>query len=203
MIDLGAALTAFALVLPVELPDKTFVASLVLATRYRPLPVWLGVVAAFAVQCAIAVAAGSLVTLLPRRPLLLVTAALFLLGAALLLRGAGGADAQEEAEEREYAGRGPRTATGTRAAAASFGVLFLAEWGDLSQLMTAGLVARTEEPASVFLGSWLALATVAALAVAVGRAVLRRVRLATVRRVGALVALVLGSVTLVEALRAG
>ena len=90
-----------------------------------------------------------------------------------------------------------------RAAAASFGVLFLAEWGDLSQLMTAGLVARTEEPASVFLGSWLALATVAALAVAVGRAVLRRVRLATVRRVGAFVALVLGSVTLVEALRAG
>ena len=37
-----AAVTAFALVVPVELPDKTFVATLVLSTRYRPGPVWSG-----------------------------------------------------------------------------------------------------------------------------------------------------------------
>ena len=41
--DLAVAATTFALIFPVELPDKTFVASLVLATRYRPLLVWVGV----------------------------------------------------------------------------------------------------------------------------------------------------------------
>src|SRR6266511_4180906 len=42
--------TAFLLVVPVELPDKTFVATLVLATRYRPGPVWIGVTLAFGIQ---------------------------------------------------------------------------------------------------------------------------------------------------------
>ena len=63
--DLAVAATAFALIFPVELPDKTFVASLVLATRYRPLPVWIGVSAAFFVQTVVAVTAGSLLSLLP------------------------------------------------------------------------------------------------------------------------------------------
>ncbi len=69
-------------------------------------------------------------------------------------------------------------------------MLFLAEWGDLSQLVTAGLAARYGEPISVFVGAWLALACVAAIGVLVGRTLLRVVRPSTVRRVaGALFAL--------------
>ena len=52
--------------------------------------------------------------------------------------------------------------------ATSFVILFTAEWGDLSQLLTAGMAARTDAPASVFIGSWLALATVSGLAVLAG-----------------------------------
>ncbi len=97
-----AGLTAFVLIVPVELPDKTFVATLVLATRYRPLPVWLGVVAAFGVQCAIAVAAGGLLTLLPETPVQLAAAALFAVGAVILFHSARRAEADEADAEREY-----------------------------------------------------------------------------------------------------
>jgi putative Ca2+/H+ antiporter (TMEM165/GDT1 family) len=201
--DFLVALTAFAVIFPVELPDKTFVATLVLATRYPALPVWLGVATAFLVQSAVAVLAGGLLALLPAGPVLAVTALLFAVGAVLLLRGAGEADAEEEEQEREFAAQTASTGTrsGLRAAGASFVVLFLAEWGDLSQLFTAGLVARTGEPASVFVGAWLALITVAGLGVLVGKTLTRFVRLATIRRIGGTVCAVLAVVTAVEALR--
>ncbi len=197
--DLLVAATAFALLLPVELPDKTMVATLVLSTRYRPLPVWLGVSAAFLVQVLIAVTAGSLLSLLPQRPVVAAAAALFLLGAVLLWRTAASADEDEARTEEEVAGRGPERASGLRAAGASFLVLFLAEWGDLSQLLTAGLAARYADPVSVLVGAWLALVTIAGAAVLLGRALLARVRLSTVRRVGAAVCLVLAAVTGLQA----
>ena len=88
-------------------------------------------------------------------------------------------------EEKEFAARAEREVQGWRAAAASFGILFLAEWGDLSQLLTAGLAARTGAPLEVFIGSWLALVVVAGVAVVAGRTLLRHVRLSTIHRIGA------------------
>lgn len=190
-----AAATAFALVAPVELPDKTFVATLVLATRYRPLPVWLGVAAAFAVQCAIAVAAGRLLALLPERPVQLFAAALFAAGAVVLFRSARRADAEEAEAEEEYAAKIKDLRSGWRAAAASFVVLFTAEWGDLSQLLTAGLVASGRPAFAVYLGSWLALASVAGAAVLLGRLLLAKVRLSVVRYIAAGICLVLAALT--------
>lgn len=190
-----AAATAFALVAPVELPDKTFVATLVLATRYRPLPVWLGVAAAFAVQCAIAVAAGRLLALLPERPVQLFAAALFAAGAVVLFRSARRADAEEAEAEEEYAAKIKDRRSGWRAAAASFVVLFTAEWGDLSQLLTAGLVASGRPAFAVYLGSWLALASVAGAAVLLGRLLLAKVRLSVVRYIAAGICLVLAALT--------
>jgi Ca2+/H+ antiporter, TMEM165/GDT1 family len=202
MINLTAAATAFAVIFPVELPDKTFIASLVLSTRYRPPLVWIGVVAAFLVQTAVAVLAGGVISLLPRLLVLAVAAVMFAVGAFLLLRGAGRADA-EAAEERVEMGASLSDNTSTRrAVTTSFLVLFAAEWGDLSQLFTAGLVARGGDPVSVFLGSWLALATVAAIAVAAGAALLRLIRLSTIRRIGGGICAVLALLTTVEALRA-
>jgi putative Ca2+/H+ antiporter (TMEM165/GDT1 family) len=214
------ALTAFALILPVELPDKTFVATLVLSTRYPPLPVWLGVIAAFGVQCLVAVAAGSLISRLPDRPVELVAAALFAIGAAILFRGARGGSNEEQDQERVYAERAADPKRGSaasdawtvsrhgepralrahlRAAGASFVVLFTAEWGDLSQLLTAGLVASGNPPVPVFLGSWLALVVVSGLAVLLGRWLLKRVRLSIVRYIAAVVCAVLAVVTAIGA----
>src|SRR4051812_39028592 len=56
--NLVIAATVFAAIFPSELPDKTFVATLVLATRFSAFPVWLGAAAAFLVQTVVAGAAG-------------------------------------------------------------------------------------------------------------------------------------------------
>lgn len=199
--SLVTAAIVFGLIFPVELPDKTFIATLVLATRYRPLMVWIGVTAAFAVQTLVAVTLGGLVAQLPHRPVQAVAAAMFLLGAVLLFRGSGQADAEEAEVEQEFEAKVAGPATGFRAIGASFLVLFLAEWGDLSQLLTASLAARYQDPLSVGVGAFLALATISALGAALGRQLLKRMRLATIRRVGASVCLLLALLTLVELVR--
>ncbi len=196
MIVLSVVATAFLLVLPVELPDKTLFASLVLATRFPPLPVFVGVGTAFGLQVAIAVTAGSLLSLLPEALVAGVVAVLFLLGAVVLWRSAaeGPEDGGEVADTRE-------PASFLRAAAVSFGVLFAAEWGDLSQLATAGLAARFDEPLSVFAGAWAALLTVSALAVFLGRALADRLPVALVRRAAAVLFVVFAVLAAVEAVR--
>jgi Ca2+/H+ antiporter, TMEM165/GDT1 family len=188
--DLAVVLTTFLLIVPVELPDKTFVATLVLATRYGPLASWVGVGLAFLVQTTVAVLAGGLIAQLPTRPVTAVAAAMFAIGAVVLWRGAGHADTEEAETERAFTGKvlardaGARSST-LRRVTVSFTVLFIAEWGDLSQLLTAGLVVRYDDPLSVFVGAWSSLLVVSALGALLGRALLRRVSLATVQRVGA------------------
>ena len=197
-----AAVTAFVLIVPVELPDKTFVATLVLTTRYRPILVWIGVVLAFGVQCLVAVAAGRLIAELPKLPVQLVAAALFLVGAVLLIRAARNDIDEEKEQEEEYQQKlGTTQRTGLRAVGASFLVLFAAEWGDLSQLLTAGLVARGGHPVAVFVGSWAGLAAVSGGAVLLGRVLLRYVSLQVVQYVGAGVCAVLALLTVISALR--
>jgi len=168
---------AFVVILLVELPDKTLVATLVLSTRYRPRPVLIGVIAAFAVQCVIAVTAGGLLHLLPRRGVEAGVAALFALGAVLLIR-----ESFAEQEHVELADS-RQNAPPRRVVLTSFGVLFAAEWGDASQIATAGLVARQGEPVAVGLGSWIALSVVACTAVVAGKLIMRRVPVRAVHRV--------------------
>jgi putative Ca2+/H+ antiporter (TMEM165/GDT1 family) len=198
-VDWAVAVTAFVLIVPVELPDKTFVATLVLATRYRPLLVWIGVGAAFFVQTLVAVTAGGLLTKLPHRPVVAFAAAMFLVGGVVLWRGAKRADAEEAETEAEFGAKVTKVATGWRAVVASFTVLFVAEWGDLSQLLTAGLVVKYKDPVSVFVGALAGLLLVSALGAAAGRQLLRHVRLATVQRIGAGVCFLLGGLSALQA----
>jgi putative Ca2+/H+ antiporter (TMEM165/GDT1 family) len=199
------ALTVFVLILPSELPDKTMVATLVLSTRFAALPVWIGVSAGFAVQSAVAVAAGGLVSLLPTDVVRGVTAVMFAVGAILMARTGGKEEiaeeiAEEEAEFEAEIADVPLQPSFRRAAVTSFLVLFAAEWGDLSQILTANLAAKYEDPAAVFVGSWTALAVVAAIAVLSGRVVLRVVPLDWVRRLAAVLFGVMAVVTGLEAL---
>jgi Ca2+/H+ antiporter, TMEM165/GDT1 family len=201
--DIAVTVTAFALILPVELPDKTFIATLVLSTRYAPLSTWIGVGLAFGVQTLVAVTAGGLLTRLPQRPVTALAGLLFLIGAWVLWRGADRIDTEQALAEHEFEDElrvGVSVGvSGLRAVGASFLVLFLAEWGDLSQLLTAGLAVRYDDPVSVFIGSWAALLTVSGLGALLGRAMLRRMSLATVRRIGAAVLGVLGVLTVLAA----
>ena len=193
---LSVVLAAFVLILPVELPDKTLFATLVLATRFPPLPVFVGVGTAFGLQVAIAVTAGSLLSLLPEALVTGVVALLFLVGAVILWRSAtsGAEDGGEAADAREQT-------SFLRAAAISFGVLFAAEWGDLSQLATAGLAARYDAPLSVFVGSWAALLVVSGLAVFLGKKLADRLPIALIRRVAAGLFLVFAVIAAIETVR--
>jgi putative Ca2+/H+ antiporter (TMEM165/GDT1 family) len=179
-----ALISAFGLVLAVELPDKTLVATLVLTTRFRGGPVFAGVCAAFAVQCVIAVVFGSVLTLLPDVVLSLVVATMFALGAFMLLReGLSGADEAGEDASRT----GPSPASFWRSALTSFGVLFAAEWGDASQLATASLTARIGNPVAVGVGSFAALVVVAGLAVFIGGKIRNKIRPKLIQRVAGFV----------------
>jgi putative Ca2+/H+ antiporter (TMEM165/GDT1 family) len=199
-VDLAVIAITFGAIFVVELPDKTFIAALVLSTRYKPLAVWVGVGTAFLVQTLIAVTIGKAVTLLPDTIVKSVAAAIFVIGAVLLFREAPKADAEEAETEEEYAAKATEARTGFRAVLASFLVLFAAEWGDLSQLLTISLVGRFHQPASVFVGAWVALLVVSGLACVMGRVLLRYVKLSVIHYVGAAVCLVLAAVTVYELL---
>jgi putative Ca2+/H+ antiporter (TMEM165/GDT1 family) len=198
--DLAVVAIVFGAIFVVELPDKTFIAALVLSTRYRPFAVWVGVGLAFLVQTLIAVIAGHLATLLPDELIKSVALVIFLVGAVLLVRSAPGADEEEKQTEEEYAAKASDSRTGLRAVGASFLVLFAAEWGDLSQLLTISMIARYGHPVSVFVGAWVALLTVSGLAVLSGRVLLRYVKLSVVHYIGGAVCLLLAIVTAVELL---
>lgn len=208
MIDLAVLATTFLLILPAELPDKTFIATLVLATRFRHIWVWLGVATAFLVQVAIAVTAGGLLALLPQRLVLGATTILFVAGAVIMIKGGLASRAaeqeaeSEEADEIEQKAATHDVTSRWRTFAVSFVILFTAEWGDLSQILTAGMAARTGSPASVFLGSWLALLVVSGAAVLVGSWLRTRIPIWRIRLVSGAVLTALALWTAYEFLQA-
>jgi putative Ca2+/H+ antiporter (TMEM165/GDT1 family) len=167
----------------------------VLATRFKHWPVFVGVGLAFALQSLIAVVAGSLLGLLPHSVVTGVVAVLFLVGAIVLWRSA-----QAEPEEDEVDDT-PAHPPFWKAAAISFGVLFAAEWGDFSQLATAGLAAHYDAPVSVFLGSWAALLVVSGLAVFLGKKLADRLPIALIHRVAAALFLAFAVLAVVETVR--
>lgn len=180
----------FPLVFLGELPDKTMFASLLLATRGRPVSVWAGAVAAFGVHVVIAVSIGvALFNLLPHTAVELVVAAIFFAGAIYAYL------ARDEALPESLR----KSGSGHSAVLTSAGVIFLAEWGDLTQVLTANLAARYHDALSVGLAAFAALAAVAALAVAAGSRLLRFVSVRTLRLCTVVVLVGLGVYTLATA----
>ncbi len=187
---------AFLLTFLAELPDKSMFASLVLSTRYRPFWVWAGAAAAFAVHMAIAVSAGQLLTLLPHRVVDFVVAGLFLAGSAYLWWSSLRPGVNYNADA---ARQGGPPETFPRVFGTSFAVIFLAEWGDITQLTAANLAARYS-PALVFAGATLGLWAVAAVAVTVGAKSLSVIPMTWVQRITAAILLGLGAYTLITAI---
>jgi putative Ca2+/H+ antiporter (TMEM165/GDT1 family) len=194
-VQLNVVLAVFPIIFLGELPDKTMFASLVLSTRGRPILVWLGAAAAFAVHVVIAVTIGvAIFHLLPHRAVQAIVAAMFFVGAVLALREARKERNEEELIEREVASH-------QRVAVTAFLVIFLAEWGDLTQILTANLAAHYHDALSVGVGAVLALWAVAALAVAAGQSVLRVVNIVTIRIATAVVLFALTGWAVWEAVR--
>lgn len=197
--SLAVAAIAFGVVFLAELPDKSMIASLVLGTRYRPLYVWIGAASAFAVHVVIAVAAGGALSLLPHRLVEAIVAALFLIGAAILLFRSESAEEEAGIDEAGV----PEVAAPTlrRVVSLSFVVIFIGEWGDITQIATANLAAKYDDPLGVGLGAVLGLWTVVAIGVVAGSKLVERVPLALVRRITGVILAVLGVVSAVAAIR--
>lgn len=191
-LSIRIALICFPLIFLAELPDKTMFANLLMATRGRASQVWLGAAAAFAVHVVIATTLGvALFAVLPRRAIDGVVAAMFLFGAVYAwLEGAKGHDEHDVEAQPKHG-----------VVVTAFIVIFLAEWGDLTQVLTANLAAKYGSPLSVGVGAFVALLAVAAIAVASGQALLRVLNIATIRKVTAAVLLALSAFSLWTAVR--
>jgi putative Ca2+/H+ antiporter (TMEM165/GDT1 family) len=176
--------TVFVLIFLGELPDKTMFATLVLGTRGHRLSVWLGAASAFLVHVVIAVTAGGLLSLAPHWVVAAIAAALFALGAVYVLRE----DEEDEAAEAAEAVSAVDRMAKRRTYATAFLVIFLAEWGDLTQILTANLAARYADPVVVGAAAVAGLWSVSALAVAASR-LLARLPMTIVRRTSAVVML--------------
>ncbi|MEU2437055.1 TMEM165/GDT1 family protein [Streptomyces rubradiris] len=190
MISITVTALVFGVVFLAELPDKTALAGLVLGTRYRASYVFAGVAAAFLLHVVLAVAAGSVLTLLPQQIVHALTGVLFLGGAAMLLLKKG----EDEEEVKKPADQSFWKVAGT-----GFMLILVAEFGDLTQIMTANLAARYDDPVSVGLGAVLGLWAVAGLGIVGGKALMRRVPLRLITQIAAVLMLALGAWSLWEA----
>ncbi|MER7177432.1 TMEM165/GDT1 family protein [Streptomyces mesophilus] len=190
MISFSVMALVFGVVFLAELPDKTALAGLVLGTRYRASYVFAGVAAAFAVHVTLAIAAGSVLTLLPNRLVQAITGVLFLAGAVMLLMK------KDESEEEV---RKPEDQSFWKVSGAGFMLILVAEFGDLTQIMTANLAAKYDDPLSVGLGAVLALWSVAAIGIVGGKALLKRVPLALITKIAAIAMLALACFSFYEA----
>jgi len=185
--------STFAVTFVAELPDKTAFAALLLATRRSPWAVFIGGAAAFLVQTVIAIAFGSLLGLLPARIVHGLAGGLFLvLAVAMWLRP------HEDAEPLGASKGSPRFFSDVWA---SFVVIFLAEWGDLTQFSTAALAAKFRDPVTIFTSAVLALWAVTALAVLLGSRVKGWLKADRLQKLAAAAFAVVGVVLLVGAAR--
>jgi Ca2+/H+ antiporter, TMEM165/GDT1 family len=213
--------TVFALIAVAELPDKTMIATLVMGARGRPLLVWLGASGAFTVHVTAAVVVGRFLQLLPHRTVEIVVTVIFLAGAAYLLfvpekseeaRGAREAERALPAGGATSGGgllaadpgevRAPvASATAWRIVAGAFVVILVGEIGDLTQLLVLNLSAHYHKPYSVFTGALAGLVFISAAAAFGGRALLRVLPLALIRRLGGVVLLGFGVYSIVTLVR--
>lgn len=181
--SVGVAVTVFALIGVGELCDKTMIANLVMGSRSRPLLVWLGSAAAFAVHVALAVGVGRAIELLlPHRALEILVTALFFAGALLLLLVP---ERREEARGEAEADRARPTPTRPwRVAGAAFGVVLVGEFGDLTQILILNFVGKYHQPLTVAVGAYAGLLAASAAGAFGGRALLRVLPLEWIRRMG-------------------
>jgi putative Ca2+/H+ antiporter (TMEM165/GDT1 family) len=179
------AVTIFGVIFLAELPDKTALTTLVLATKYKPAPVFVGTALALAVQSGVAVVAGSLLSLLPKQPVHIGAGLVFLISAVVMW-------VRKEEEETEDGAPSATRRSFWETLGTAFGVVFLAEWGDLTQLATAAFAAREHAPWVVFGASTLALWAVAGIAVVVGRRTAHLLSPKTTKRVAAVLFAAIG-----------
>lgn len=171
----SAAVAAFGLVSAAEFGDKSQLVCMALAAKHRHWPVLWGAVLAFALLNGIAVGFGAVAGhWLPETVVAYAVAVLF---AVFGLRSLLFVEDSEDGDTPEKSGHGIFLTT--------FLMIFLAEFGDKTQIAVAGLGAA-EPPVPVWLGATLALAMTSAMGIWAGRTVLQKVPQRLMHRIGGL-----------------
>ncbi len=181
--NIGAFLGIFALIFLLELPDKTLIATIVMSTRARSSSIVIGASLGFTAQMAIAATAGGLIALLPVQAKDAVVGTLFLGGALYLLFVPE--KKEEEKGERDASLEFPPTRL--REILTAFSVIFISEFGDLTQIQAANFSAKTHRPLEVFFASSLALIAISFLGAYGGKYLQRFVALDKIRLVGGVI----------------
>ncbi|WP_207062670.1 TMEM165/GDT1 family protein [Motiliproteus sp. SC1-56] len=180
---------AFVVIFLAEFGDKSQLVCMSLAARHRPWPVLLGAVGAFALLNLLAVLFGAVVAAwIPQAWLALAVALLFgIFGVQALLFD----DGEEEADAGSER-------SGHSLFITSFLLIFVAEFGDKTQLAVAGL-GSTQNALAVWLGSTLALLGTTVLGVVAGRRFINHLPLGTIHRISGLLFLGLAAFALYQA----
>ena len=178
--------TVFGVIFLAQLPGKSALTALLFSARNSTVPVLLGAALALSAHSFIAVAAGGLLSLLPPRPIHIGAGLLFMGSAIFVWRG--------EFREGEQVERSTsrETSSFVQAFAMTFMAVFVAEWGDLTQLATATLAARYREPVVILAAAVLGLWAATGIAILIGRVLGHLLRPALVRRIAALAFAALG-----------
>lgn len=194
--DIGVFLLVFGVIFVAELPDKSLFASMVLGHSFPAFYVWLGAASAFLVHVIIAVSAGKLLTLLSHQTMEAVVALLFFAGAILLFSGKHGLEEKPQGEFKDSRSHSP-----LRVYATAFSVIFIGEWGDITQIATANYAAKYHDPWSVGIAAVLALWAVTALAIVMGTKLLKLIPQKVLLRVMASVMLLFAVISAVAAFK--
>lgn len=188
-----AFLVSFGVIFLAELGDKSQLMALTFATRYRAVPVLIGITVATALVHLVSVVVGAVIgAALPTRALNVLAGLAFLAFGAWTLRG----DRLDEDEERKA-----EQATGNVVLAVG-GAFFLAELGDKTMIATITLATR-EGLVGTWLGSTVGMVAADALAIAVGRILGTRLPERAVRIGAAIAFFAFGVALLVDAALAG
>jgi len=155
--------TTYFLIFLMELPDKTALSILLLSTNHDGFGVFVGAAAAFVIQSFVAVTFGTLLAMLPPHITHIAAGILFLYFAFRLWQ-----ESREKEEEGEEAT--PKKHEHFRQSVInSFLMIFIAEWGDLTQLATAALQVKYHDLVPIVVGAILALWSVTVLSIVLGR----------------------------------
>lgn len=182
----GLFASVFAITFVAELPDKTAFAALILATKGNPWAILIGSAAAFLCQSVIAVSCGGLIGLLPASVVKIGSGIVFIVLAGFMwFRKEPG---EEELNLEKARGKFARTIW------VSFLVIFIAEWGDLTQFSTAILAAKHghEKIITIFVGATLALWAVTALAILIGNRAKKAIHPMILQKIAAVAFAVVG-----------
>ena len=194
---IGDLFTAFGLVFLAELPDKTMIATLLLATRFtRRTAVWCGVSLAYSLHVVVAVLIGGLLTRLPAEPLRYAVAIVFIIVGVMLIK-----NSRHSADDPGVTSSIPKSESWRSVFMISVATVGVAEFADLTQLTTASLAATRESPLGVGIGAAFALASVSGLAVVAGSSLVKRVRMHLIQRAAGILFVALGSLSLAQAIQ--